>query len=459
MRFRLSGLVQSWLPRSLAIVMAACSVSFENATAQFGNVFGNRGVGGVMIDADGVLRNSTAEDQSRTLEQLRSTMQGAQGDLAKATDLRLISLKGIQQMVLEAQKQGKSIPEDVYCLGGLTRIDYVFVYPERNDIVIAGPAEPWAIGPQGSIVGKNTGSPVVNLDDLATAFRYVDQARNGGVSVSIDPTEQGYRQFNQALRNLGGNVNPSQAAPALARAFGPQQVTLSGLPADSHMARVILAADYRMKLYGMNLAKPPVAGLPSYMEMIQNRSNASTQIQSRWWMACDYDAITHSKDRLAWKISGQRIKTMTETEAFDQQGQRKQTGKADPVAKKWADNFTKKIGELAVKDPVFGELRNVMDLCLVAALIESQNLQSLAACDLSSILGNRGQIETIKLDVAKSLDPQISFLQTAQGLLVSASGGVMIESWYFATQVKENESVAEAKVAAAKLDNNKIWYQ
>ena len=459
MRFRLSGLVQSWLPRSLAIVMAACSVSFENATAQFGNVFGNRGVGGVMIDSDGVLRNSTAEDQSRNLEQLRSTMQGAQGDLAKATDLRLISLKGIQQMVLEAQKQGKSIPEDVYCLGGLTRIDYDFVYPERNDIVIAGPAEPWAIGPQGSIVGKNTGSPVVNLDDLATAFRYVDQARNGGVSVSIDPTEQGYRQFNQALRNLGGNVNPSQAAPALARAFGPQQVTLSGLPADSHMARVILAADYRMKLYGMNLAKPPVAGLPSYMEMIQNRSNASTQIQSRWWMACDYDAITHSKDRLAWKISGQRIKTMTETEAFDQQGQRKQTGKADPVAKKWADNFTKKIGELAVKDPVFGELRNVMDLCLVAALIESQNLQSLAACDLSSILGNRGQIETIKLDVAKSLDPQISFLQTAQGLLVSASGGVMIESWHFATQVKENESVAEAKVAASKLDNDKIWYQ
>ena len=331
--------------------------------------------------------------------------------------------------------------------------------PGRNGSGIDGPAEPGAIGPQGSIVGKNTGSPVVNLDDLATAFRYVDQARNGGVSVSIDPTEQGYRQFNQALRNLGGNVNPSQAAPALARAFGPQQVTLSGLPADSHMARVILAADYRMKLYGMNLAKPPVAGLPSYMEMIQNRSNASTQIQSRWWMACDYDAITHSKDRLAWKISGQRVKTMTETEAFDQAGQRKQTGKADPVAKKWADNFTKKIGELAVKDPVFGELRNVMDLCLVAALIESQNLQSLAACDLSSILGNHGQIETIKLDVAKSLDPQISFLQTAQGLLVSASGGVMIESWYFATQVKENESVAEARIAASKLDNEKTWYQ
>jgi hypothetical protein len=35
----------------------------------------------------------------------------------------------------------------------------------------------------------------------------------------------------------------------------------------------------------------------------------------------------------------------------------------------------------------------------------------------------------------------------------------MIESWHFATQVKENESVAEAKAAISKLDNDKIWYQ
>ena len=458
MRLRLSGFVQSWLPRSLAVMVAACSVSFQNATAQFGNVFGNRGVGGVMIDSDGVLRSVSKEDQSRSLEQLRGVLQGAQGDLAQATSMRLISLKGIQQIALDAQKQGKQIPEDVYCLGGLTRIDYVMVYPERNDIVLAGPAEPWMVGPQGSIVGKVSGSPVINLDDLATAFRYVDEARQGGVSVSIDPTEQGYRQFNQTYARVAGNINPTTVAE-LARAFGPQQVTLSGIPAQSNMARVILAADYRMKLYGMNLAKAPVAGLPSYLEMMKNRSNASTQLQSRFWMACDYDAITHSKDRLAWKISGQRIKTMTESEAFDASGQRKQTGKADPVAKKWADNFTNKLEQLATKDPVFGELRNVMDLCLVAALIESQNLQSLAACDLSGLLGSSAKYKTLELEVAKSLDPQISFVQTAQSMLISASGGVMIESWHFASNVKESESVAQAKASIARWNDSNQWYQ
>ena len=136
MRLRMSGLVQSLLLRSFAVAVAACSVSFHNATAQFGGVFGNRGVGGVMIDSNGVLRNATAEDQTLNLEKLRGAMHGAQGDLAKATDLRLVSLKGIQQIALESQKQGKEIPEDVYCLGGLTRIDYVFVYPESQDIVI-----------------------------------------------------------------------------------------------------------------------------------------------------------------------------------------------------------------------------------------------------------------------------------------------------------------------------------
>jgi hypothetical protein len=150
---------------------------------------------------------------------------------------------------------------------------------------------------------------------------------------------------------------------------------------------------------------------------------------------------------------------MTETEVFDNSGKRNNTGKADPVAKKWAESFTNKLGELAVKDPVFGELRNIMDLCLVAALIESQNLQSLAACDLSGLLGDSAKLQTVKLQTAKSLDPQISFVQSAQSMLVSASGGVMIESWYFASHIKENDTIAQARVTKPSLDSAASWYR
>jgi|694.fasta_scaffold48784_3 hypothetical protein len=461
MRFQALAIPSSRWTRMLVFVCVACAVHLQTAQAQF---FPGRGgfggvVGGVRIDTDGVLRTATHEEQNELLDQMRVQMVGAQGDLAKPTDLRMISLKKIQEMVLESIRSKTQLPEEVLYLGGLTRVQYVFVYPERQDIVIGGPAEPWQVGPAGAVVGKVSGKPIVYLDDLLTAFRYVSSARQTPVSVSIEPTEQGVRRLNQLISNIGSNANPQQLLPLLAEAFGPQQIKLTGIPSDSHMARVILAADYRMKLYGMNLAQAPVKGLPSYLEMIQSRSNASTQLQNRWWMACDYESIAHSRDRLAWKVSGPGIKTLTEQEAYDQNGAAKQLGKVDTIAKKWADLFTKKIDELAKVDTVFGDLRNVMDLCVIAAIIEGQNLQSQSGCDLSGILGDRATVETTKFAIPTSLDPQISFLQTVQGLLVSASGGVMIESWHVATTTTENETVAAARSKADQWNSSDSWFQ
>jgi hypothetical protein len=442
------------------MVLAVCAMHVVSAQAQFFPPFGGLGnfVGGVRIDADGVLRTATLEEQHQQLEQLRQNVVAPVGPLAEAAPMRLISLKKIQEAVLHSAKTEQPLSEDMLFLGGLTRVEYVFLYPERQDIVIAGPAEPWTVGPAGSMVGAKTGRPIVYLEDLLTAFRYVSNARQGGVSVSIDPTEQGVVQLQQMISRIGSNANPAQLVPMLAEAFGPQKVTLQGIPAESHMARVLLAADYRMKLYGMNLAEAPVKGLPSYLDMIRNRTSASTQLQSRWWMACDYDAVAHSRNRLAWRISGPGIKTLTEQEVYDAAGAVKQTGKVDAAAKKWADNFTAKLDELSTKDTVFGDLRNVMDLCVIAALIEAQNLESLAACDLSAILGDASKTETPKLAAPQSLDPQISLVQGVQGVLVSASGGVMIESWQVATNTTEDDRVAQAYAKASDW-TTESWYQ
>jgi hypothetical protein len=433
----------------------------STAQAQFFPPFGGLGnfVGGVRIDADGVLRTATREEQNQALDELRRQMVAPNGDFAQAKDLRMISLRKVQELILNSEKNREPLSQELLYLGGLTRIEYVFVYPDRQDIVIAGPSEPWTMGPAGSVVGTKSGRPVVYLEDLLTAFRYVSNARTTGVSVSIDPTEQGVRQLSNALAQAGANSNPSQLVPTLAQAFGPQMVKLQGIPAESHMARVLLAADYRMKLYGMNLSEPPVAGLPSYLEMIRNKATPSTQLQSRWWMACDYDAVAHSRDRLAWRISGPGIKTLTEQEAYNASGQAQQTAKVDAVAKKWADVFTDKLDALATKDTVFGDLRNVMDLCVIAALIESQNLQSLAACDLTAILGDSAATQTPKLPIPTALDPQISLVQSVQGMLVAASGGVMIESWQVATNTVENDSVAKTRLDAAPWSQSESWYQ
>ena len=66
------------------------------------------------------------------------------------------------------------------------------------------------------------------------------------------------------------NGNDAQDfAATCARALGIQRISLCGVPPTSHFARVLAAADYRMKRLAMNFEPAPVEGLPSYLAMIE----------------------------------------------------------------------------------------------------------------------------------------------------------------------------------------------
>ena len=73
------------------------------------------------------------------------------GDLTKPSSLRLVSLVRWEQQIEECLTTGKPIPDEVYFLAGLQRIDQVFVFPDDHDLVIAGPAE----GFVPDVVGRN----------------------------------------------------------------------------------------------------------------------------------------------------------------------------------------------------------------------------------------------------------------------------------------------------------------
>lgn len=455
-RSRLHG--SRWLltTASRCLFLASASIlSIGQATAQFGPGFlQNRVVGGVIVDAKGVVRNAEIADRQEMLQSMRQVVRGPQADFRQPTDQRWISLKELQRQITELKKEDRPIPEEMLFLGGLTRVEYVFVYPELNDIVIGGPAEPWTISEQGSVVGQRSGRPVLYLDDLLVALRTTEASKKEGISVSIDPTSEGIQRLQNLLKNvsLAPGQNPKQMEPAMRDAFGPQTVELKGVPADSHMARVLVAADYQMKRYGMDLAEAPVKNLPSYLEMIRNRPNAYQQ--SRWWMACDYDAIERSDDGLSWHLRGRGIKTLTEEEFVDAQGTRKQTGKQGSIAQKWADLFTEKLDELSVQDPIFGELRNVIDLCVVAALIDAKGLEQLAGFELRDLKDSRRSVDSASLGVPKQLPPQCSFVQTSGGWVVSTSGGVYVDAW----TVVANEAVAtELSRQRPKFPSTPAW--
>ncbi|MBX3422828.1 MAG: DUF1598 domain-containing protein [Pirellulaceae bacterium] len=455
----------TWFNR-LVVVVAALSCWPLTVQAQITPFPRFPVVGGVSVDAQGVVRNATLAERAEVLDRLRKTAQSPTGKLVDSVSLRMVSLVKLQRLLAQAISEGSQLPDDVLYLAGLQRIEYVFVYPQATDgsadgdIVLAGPAETWTIRDDASVVGKQSGRPVLRLEDLLVALRSSSDTRDQVISVSIDPTPEGQMRLEKLLSRIGSGsgFSPSTAEPALREAFGPQRVTLTGLPQNSRMAQTLVAADFQMKRLAMNLTSSPIKNLPSYLEMIRN-TGAQRGVQPRWWITCDYDSIAHSQDRLAWKISGRGIKTLTEDDSVDATGNRVGSGNVSKQAQRWADMFTEKFDELCALEPAFGDLRSIMDLNIVATIISSQQLQQLSGCDLSLLLGQSDQpLPTPEWQVPKWLEPQCSFIRGQAGWTISASGGVEINPWKIVSQLAtQDESVKSIRLQSAASGQQWWW--
>ncbi len=420
--------------------------------------FSRRSVGGVMIDGGGVVRAATVAEQQELANLVREMTAPATGELAEAAEMRMISLKGLQQAVVQAQQTG-SLPDEIVFLAGLQRIEFVFVDQDNQDIVIAGPAEPWVLKEDGSVVGKITGGSTMRLADLVVAFRSVETARNGGISCSIEPTAEGRQRLRTLLRGvkLRPGQNPRALEASMKEAFGPQMIHLHGIPADSRYARTLVAADFEMKRVAMGLVPSPVAGLPSYLQMSKNSRHGGGQ-NPRWWMACNYDSLVKSEDGLAWKLTGQGVKTMTEQDVLAADGSVQGSGEVDKLAKQWADKMTDTFAELSREMSVFADLQNIMDMTVVATLINQERLAQKAGLDLSLLAGDNATIQLTSYEIPKSVAPQCSFIRGRAGWVVTASGGVDINAFGVVENQATDSAVAGQRSAALASASNRWWW-
>ncbi len=423
----------------------------------FGGGFG-QAVGGVMIDTNGVLRTATTVERADFANFLRNRVDAPQGDLLKPAKMRMVSVKGLTAAVAKSRQAGEPLPESVAFMAGLQRIEYVFVDQENNDIVLAGPAEPWKLRADGTVVGTVSGGAVLMLEDLVAAFRTVETARHEGMSCSIEPTADGRRRLQKLLQNvkLRPGQNPAVFEESMKQAFGPQMVKLTGVIPESRFARTLVAADYEMKRIAMDLAESNVDGLPSYLDMSKNSRHGAGQ-NPRWWMACNYDALAKSEDELAWKISGQGVKTMTEQDVVAKDGSVEKGGRTDKVAQKWAEAMTQKFTALSQKMPIFRDLRNAMDMAVVATLIAQHRLDQKAGVDLAELTSPEA-FEMVKYTAPKSLDPQCSFVKGRSGWVVTASGGVDVSAFKVVQNQETQAGLADTRIAALKPHADRWWW-
>lgn len=443
---------------SAALTLLGWTTLRTTAVAGLGN-FNNRAVGGIMVDAAGLVRSATLDERGNFLNRLRTEVSEAHGQFGDAAGMRMISLKKLQKAIEKSLQTGEQLPIEMQVLAGLQRIEYVFLYPEENDIVLAGPAEPWVIRDDASVVGKASGRPVLLLSDLLVALQSVEDSRNGGISCSIEPTAEGRQRLTKLLSRvqLLPGQNPAALEPMMQEAFGPQVVKFNNVPTESHYARVLLAADYQMKRISMALDQSPVSGLPSYLELARNENHNANE-NPRWWMACNYDAVKHDQDRLAWQISGQGVKTLTEQDLVDNGGNSSQSGRTTKSAQRWADLMTEHYDSLSKTTPVFGELRNLMDMSVIATLILHEGLDQRAGCDLSVLMGKTVEIPAAQYEVPKAIAPHCSFIRGRSGWVVTASGGVEIAPFDVVENQVADEGLASTRQEVASKENDSWWW-
>lgn len=435
-----------WIPYLCVGVAVGAALLADTPLAKqprsAGCFFGGGGsAGGVSIDPHGALSNADASQRREFTEARSQALKRAGSLIEQRSSLRKVSLRGLEAAIARHLDRGDELPAEVQLLAGLQEIRYVFVDPEQNDIILAGFGEGWTVdGEDGSIVGTTTGRPVLLLDDLLVALRWAEISPGGTITCSIDPTPQGLSRLSQYASQLATIGNPQETVRTIEATLGPQMITLLGVPDTSHFARVLVAADYRMKRLGMGFEVAAVAGLPSYLQLMPVGGRGMQSMTPRWWMVPNYGGIARDEAGLGWELHRAAVKTLTEETFFSENGKaNRQPGKVNPAAQRWADLFTAKYNELATAEPIFGQLRNCMDLALVAALLTSQGLLEKAGHGFE-LLFDGPKLPTEEFLPPKQTQTQASVLKRGTRWVISASGGV---------RIAPNELLKQAEVDAA----------
>jgi hypothetical protein len=426
---------------------------------------------GVKVSPNGVLERITAKEQSKRLATLGVEARKADlnGDLARPSALRLVSLTRLNRELSDLLAAGRSVPASMALLAGLTKIQYVFVFPEEGEIVLGGPAEGWEYNAQGLPIGTQSKRPIVQLDDFVTVFRTFERG-DGDFGCSIETREENIKalqefvQDSQARGPLSAGAGVRIFVNQIARKLGRQDIVVWGIPAESRVARVIVEADYRMKLIGVD-KHDAGKDIPSYFDLLpQDLQRDPAPMEAlRWWLTMKYDAVLHNADKTVFEFQGPSVLCQSENQLLTAEGKHLPTGKSEGVNRLFAENFTNNYDKLASRDLVFADARNVFDLALAAALICKEGLVEQANGSLQ-VFASGGLYAPQQYTPPKEVDSVVNHrVYNGRDVVVQAAGGVRADL----TEVLGNEHTVKSsrqldRVAQAterpKLPSGRWWW-
>ena len=384
--------------------------------------------GGILIDADGVVTAAVTRSGSARLskKRLEAIAQGAlSADVTQPSPLRKVSLVRLEAAMEPYIRSKEHVPDEMQFLAGLQRIDYVFVYPESNDLVIAGPGEGFAPDGFGRCVGTESHRPPLRLDDLIVALRSVRQSSSLGCS--IDPVQDRLAAMNRYVAQNSSPTTPDRARQRyqqMARVLGMHDVRVWGVPPDSHFGQILVEADYQMKRIMMGIIPSKVRGVSSYLSMLTPQGNC----MQRFWFTPKYEAVFKTEDANAYQLAGPRAQLFSQEELVSATGQRTAAATTRKSTQRFAREFTDQFPKLADTWPVFAELQNLIDLSILAALLTKDQLPEKVGWHMESLLDEQ-RIPLVTGTVPRQTPSLFTARRATRGMLIGlVCGGVDIDT-------------------------------
>jgi hypothetical protein len=145
----------------------------------------------------------------------------------------------------------------------------------------------------------------------------------------------------------------------------------------------------------------------------------------RWFFIPDYNSVRIAADSLGMELVGDGVKLVSENQAVAANGGRAVTGKSNKASELFTQTFTKKFADIAARLPVFAEMRNVIDLSIVAAFINQQDFYAQADWRATTFNDERAlQVETY--ETPRQVESVCTAVWKGTRLFTPVGGGVTI---------------------------------
>jgi hypothetical protein len=146
----------------------------------------------------------------------------------------------------------------------------------------------------------------------------------------------------------------------------------------------------------------------------------------RWYFVPDYECLKVSEDEMAVELVGNGVKLISADELVSADGSRQNAATVDRTSKAFTDDFTRNYAAIARRSPVFTELRNIIDLSIVAAFLAHHKLPEKAGWPMDVFL-DEGAYAVETLNVPKQVETAVASVWRRNRLMTPIGGGVRIQ--------------------------------